>query len=317
MLRSRPMLKVQDGCDRFCTYCIVPYARGRSRSVPVEEVVRRVKELAAGGNKEIVLTGIHLGAYGKDLRPQTSLAELLKNLIPSPCPSPSRGDGGSYRLRLSSIDPDELSKDLISNLKSEISNHHICPHFHIPLQSGSDEILKKMGRKYTTAGYKNLISDLKSQVSNCAIGADVIVGFPGETKELFEETRAFVESISIDYLHVFPYSRRKLTVASKLKETVTNAEKHNRVKKLMEISNKKRLAFYRSFIGKQLNIVIEYKRDSSTGMLKGVSENYIPVLIDGGDELMGQLVKVRVTEVNNKTEVKGCSADLKTCATNK
>ncbi len=292
--KTRPMLKVQDGCDRFCTYCIVPHARGRSRSVPVKEVVKRIKELVAAGNKEIVLTGIHLGAYGKDLRPQTGLAELLLKICDR-----------SARLRLSSIDPDELSEDLISNLKFEISNRRVCPHFHIPLQSGSDEILKKMGRRYTTAQYRAQISNLRSEISNCAIGADVIVGFPGETKELFEETKKFIDSLPVDYLHVFPYSRRELTAASKLKETVPNTEKHRRVKVLMDISKKRRLSFYKSFIGKDLHIVIEYKRDKMTGLLKGVSENYIPVLVAGGDELMGELVKVKVTEVNNRSEVKG------------
>ncbi len=288
-VRTRPQIKVQDGCNNYCTYCIVPYARGRSRSASPEEVLKQVGEFARSGCHEIVLTGIHLGAYGADLQPRTNLLDLLKLITIHP-----------LRFRLSSIDPNEWSDELI---KFVAANANICPHFHIPLQSGDNEILKRMGRKYTINDYRRIISKLKIPASpaggqnpNCCIGSDVIVGFPGETKEHFERTRAFIESLPLTYLHVFPYSMRPLTAASKFKDTVTTAEKHERVFALREISLKKRQEYYRSQIGREMDVVIENKRDRRTGKLKGISANYMPVLLDGRDKMLGKRCKTWIID---------------------
>lgn len=310
--KTRPQLKIQDGCDRFCAYCIVPYARGRSRSLPPDEIIKSVKYLQTAGYGEIVLTGIHLGGYGRDLSPETSLLELLKKFTRYEvrgAPARRRVSGGrcDFRVRLSSIDPDEWTPELIA---FAASSKWICPHFHIPLQSGDDETLQEMGRRYTTAEYRKLVLDLKSKISNCAIGADVIVGFPGETDAHFERTAEFIEDLPIDYLHVFPYSRRAPTKAAAFKETVSMSEKQKRAKHLTAISEKKREAFYKSFIGKKLEVVIERGRDRENGLLKGISENYIPILIEGGDDLMGRMQKVIVTEVRGrKSEVRGRRTD--------
>ncbi|PIR18362.1 MAG: tRNA (N(6)-L-threonylcarbamoyladenosine(37)-C(2))-methylthiotransferase MtaB [Deltaproteobacteria bacterium CG11_big_fil_rev_8_21_14_0_20_49_13] len=322
--KSRPQLKIQDGCNNFCAYCIVPYARGRSRSVPPEEVVSRVSELRDAGFKEVVLTGIHVGGYGADLEPKTTLVELLRGLCHSEpegrripqdpslslrMTSDSTHNDTHFRIRLSSIDPDEWDDAIMD---------HVCPHFHIPLQSGDDEILRAMGRKYTTEDYRKLIegiairgsqrSDIRSQIfptsdlrplaSSPAIGADVIVGFPGETDDHFERTKNFVSSLPLTYLHVFPYSRRKLTAAANLKETVPDPVKAERADILRKISEKKRFDFYKSFIGKTVRVVVEMKRDRRTGLLKGVSENYIPVLFEGDDRLMAKIVTVEIEGVN-------------------
>ncbi|MBI2974964.1 MAG: MiaB/RimO family radical SAM methylthiotransferase [Deltaproteobacteria bacterium] len=296
--RARPNLKIQDGCDRFCAYCIVPYARGRSRSMPVKDVLEQLDLMHKAGIAEIVLTGIHLGGYGLDLKPETTLLGLLKKITPSPSPLP-RGEkvdtDHCFRIRLSSIDPDEWSDELID---FAAQNKMIARHFHIPLQSGDDEILQKMGRRYTTERYFRLLSDIKSKAPDCAIGADVIVGFPGETREHFERTRQFIEKTPIDYLHVFPYSRRSQTASAKLEDTVSKAEKHRRASVLRAISAKKRAEFYKKMAGKKIDVVIEVNRDKKTGRLKGISGNYIPVLLDGDDGLLGRMVNVTLAEEN-------------------
>jgi len=179
-------------------------------------------------------------------------------------------------------------------------NTKLCRFLHSPVQSASSEILKKMGRRYTTGQYKKLVSDLKLKVSGCAIGADVIVGFPGETKESFERTRKFIEDLPTDYLHVFPYSERRLTAAAKLKETVSNKEKQERVGILREFSRRKREVFYKMHVNKELTVVIERRRDKKTGLLKGISGNHIPVLIKGSDELMGKMIMRRIYEIDRR-----------------
>jgi threonylcarbamoyladenosine tRNA methylthiotransferase MtaB len=294
--RSRPNLKIQDGCDRFCTYCIVPYARGRSRSMSVKDVLDQIDSMRNAGIAEIVLTGIHLGGYGLDLEPKTNLLELLKKITPSPSPLPRGervGTDHHLRIRLSSIDPDEWSNELIDFVAQ---NKTIAPHFHIPLQSGDNEILRGMGRKYTTERYFRLLSDIKSKAPDCAIGADVIAGFPGETQKHFETTRIFIEKAPINYLHVFPYSRRSQTASAKLEDTVSKAEKHRRVSVLRALSAKRRTEFYKKTAGKKIDVVIEVNRDKKTGKLKGISENYIPVLLDGDDDLLGRLVSITLAE---------------------
>ena len=280
--RTRPLVKIQDGCDRFCAYCIVPFARGGNKSMPKDEVLRRVLSIKDSGYSEAVLTGIHLGGYGKDLSPKETLVGLLKDI----CATAGKG----FRIRLSSIDPDEWTDELLDLVTKEPA---ICPHFHIPLQSGDDEILKKMKRRYNTVEFKSLVSKLKKKLPDSAIGADVIVGFPGETNAHFEGTRRFIEGLDIAYLHVFSYSRRTGTAADKMSGQVPEREKKRRADILRKISEEKRAWFVKSQVGKKLRVVIEAKRDKKTGKLKGVSENYIPVLLDGGDEMMKKQVDVK------------------------
>ena len=283
--RSRPQLKIQDGCNNFCSYCIVPYARGRSRSVSPEKVIEQIEAIAKQGYNEVVLTGIHLGHYGLDLSPKMNLFELLSHLNDQR----STINDQRPRLRLSSIDPDDWSEDLIILVTT---TKNICPHFHIPLQSGDDTILKAMGRRYTTEKYTGLVKKLKERLPDASIGADVIVGFPGETDELFENTRKFIESLPLTYLHVFPFSKRPGTKAAELKDDVPNREKQRRVTILRDITDKMKKSYFDSFIGRELKVIIEVKRDKTTGCYKGVSENYIPVQIEKAcSGLVGVMVK--------------------------
>jgi len=286
--RARPQLKIQDGCDRSCAYCIVPFARGKNRSMPESDVIGHVSMLKAGGAKEAVLTGIRLGGYGKEMSPPSDLAGLLGKITPYA--------DEDFRIRLSSIEPDEWDDGLVKIVSKE---PWICPHFHIPLQSGDDEILGLMGRSYTTAGYRDLLARLKAGRPDAAIGADVIVGFPGETEEHFRRTFDFIKGADIDYLHVFPYSRRSGTAAAKMKGHVQEKEKQRRAAALRTLSEEKKLSFHRANIGRKLRVVIEVKRDRKTGGLKGVSENYIQVLFNGGDGIMGTAANVLVTGLND------------------
>ena len=288
--RTRPQIKIQDGCNRFCSYCIVPYARGRSRSLTKEMVFGHLKQMFLMGNAEVVLTGIHLGAYGADLSPKATLLHLLKEIRAEFLPK------YKFRIRLSSIDPDEVTDELATFIKE---NDFICRHLHIPLQSGSDAILKLMKRPYSTKEYKDLIDSIKTKVENISIGTDVIVGFPGEDERLFNETLNFLKELNISYLNVFPYSKRKLTAAFNMKETATHKEKQTRVKKLMGLSDQMKNSFYKENIGKVFEIVVETKRDKKTGLLRGFTSNYIPVLLDGGDFLMGKMAVVKIGVVDN------------------
>lgn len=288
--RVRPQIKIQDGCNRFCSYCIVPYARGRSRSLARGKVLNHLEQMLLRGNAEIILTGIHLGAYGHDFSPKTTLIELLKEIAGKFLPK------YKFRIRLSSIDPDEVSRELVGLIRD---NDFICRHLHIPLQSGSDAILRLMKRPYLTGEYERLVDLIKSEIKDVSIGTDVIVGFPGEDEALFNDTLNFLEKINISYLHVFPYSKRKLTAAFNMKETAMRKEKQTRVKKLMELSNKKREAFYKENIGKVAEIIIEMGRDKKTSLLKGFTSNYIPVLVEGDDSIMGKMVSVKIEEVDD------------------
>jgi threonylcarbamoyladenosine tRNA methylthiotransferase MtaB len=268
---TRAFLKVQDGCDAFCRYCIVPIARGRSRSLPGKDVLERAASLVAAGHREIVLTGVHLGAYGADLRPQTDLLALCRNI-----------EEGNVlkRLRLSSIEPREISDEMIAHMRQ---SRVLCGHFHIPLQSGDDETLKRMGRDYDRGFFRERVEKIADALPEAAIGIDVMTGFPGEDEKAFENTLEFVESLPVAYLHVFPYSERPGTAAMKLPDRVPDPVKSLRGRKLRALGQRKRRAFAERFLGKTLAVLVEDRRDRSTGMLKGFSRNYVPVLIEKGD----------------------------------
>jgi threonylcarbamoyladenosine tRNA methylthiotransferase MtaB len=285
--RTRAFLKVQDGCNSFCSYCTVPYARGRNRSLPLERVLFQARGLAALGFKEIVLTGIHLGTYGEDLVPSPSLLTLLKSL---------EKEDLSLRLRLSSVEPREFNPSLMEYLAC---SRRVCPHLHIPLQSGDDRILRRMNRNYSTAFFADLVNRLAQTIPGAAIGADVIGGFPGEDDSAFLNTMTMIENLPLAYLHVFPFSKRKGTPAAAFPGQVPPQVIRARCHALRELGEKKRDSFSRSFLGQRLKVLVEGKRDRESGLLKGFSANYIPVLLPGGEELMDQEVEAEVTEVRH------------------
>jgi len=291
--RTRPFLKVQDGCDTFCTYCIVPYARGRSRSMPLESVLKHIRNLKRAGFHEVVLTGVHLGAYGLDLSPKTSLTALLDRI---------RESNNMDRVRLSSIETHELTDDIITIVyESDI----FCDHFHIPLQSGDDGILKKMHRDYTSSFFIDLIVKIKDQVPDAAIGVDTLIGFPGETEKAFENTYSLIEKLPVTYLHVFPFSSRPGTPASKYSQKVSSKIIKARCEKMRQLGNEKKRIFYETFMGKTVEVLIESKRDKATGLLKGITSNYIPVHVVGKDELINTLVQVNIEEIKKNNTVFG------------
>jgi len=291
--RTRPFLKIQDGCDTFCTYCIVPYARGRSRSMPFESVLKNIHCLKQAGFHEVVLTGVHLGAYGLDLSPQTSLTALLDHI---------RISNAMDRVRLSSIEPHELTQTIIELIaKTEI----FCDHFHIPLQSGDDRILESMHRPYTSSLFRNLIVKIKDQVPDPAIGVDILIGFPGETEKAFENTYSLIETLPVTYLHVFPFSSRPGTPASRYPQKVPQKTIKTRCEKMRRLGNEKKRIFYETFMEKTVEILIESKRDNATGLLKGITSNYIPVHIAGKDDLFNTMVRVVIEKIEKNNTVFG------------
>jgi len=286
--RTRANIKIQDGCNFRCHYCIVPYVRGKSRSNPLANVVEQAKIIADKGYKELIFTGIHLGQWGLDLEPKNNLAGLLKEIEKIDSPK---------RYRLSSIDPVECSDELLETL---CASNKFCRHFHISLQNGSDEILKAMNRRYSVEYYSELIERINNLFPGIAIGSDIIVGYPGETDKHFEETVQNLKKLPLSYIHVFSYSRREGTPAFEMKNQVKESVKKERNKILTDLAKEKNLAFRKSFLNKELEVLIEVKRDKKTGLLKGLSGNYIEVLIDADDKYKNSLVKVRIDEVNEK-----------------
>lgn len=277
--RSRAFMKVQDGCNFACSYCAVPKARGKSRSLAIEDVLKAVGELNNQGYREIILTGIHIGTYGLDLEPKTSLLELMDK-ITEKCPD--------IRIRLSSIEPQEVTEELLYLIKER----NICSHLHIPLQSGSDRILKLMNRRYTTRQYQQLINRIITELPGISIGTDIITGFPGESDKDFRHTVKFIEQLPLSYMHVFPYSKRPDTKASLMGDQISEKEKKSRVKKLMEISSNKKKAYISKNSGRVLNVIVE-KRDITTGYYNAISDNYLRVYIISEGLKSGSNLRVR------------------------
>ncbi len=291
--RTRPFLKIQDGCNAFCTYCIVPYARGRSRSLPLEAVLESIRRLKADGIHEVVLTGIHLGQYGLDLKPQTSLTDLMA-AIEAAAPM--------ERIRISSIEPAEISDELIDRVaRSQI----FCRHFHIPLQSGDNEVLMRMNRPYTREMFQHLVCRIHNRIPEAAVGADVLVGFPGESDTAFDQTVSLITALPITYLHVFPFSPRKGTPAYDFADQVPHSVVKTRCSALRALGNAKKKSFYRSRIGKEAEILIEGARDEATGLLKGLTSNYIPVMVEGNDHLRNTLAKARIIRFQGEAAMFG------------
>lgn len=265
--RTRAFLKVQDGCDYKCTYCTIPMARGVSRSDTIENIIKNAQEISERGIKEIVLTGVNIGDYGKgefgNKRHEHTFLDLITELDKVK---------GIERIRISSIEPNLLKDEAIELVANSRS---FVPHFHIPLQSGSDDILKKMKRRYLTKLYTDRINKIRETIPHCAIGVDVIVGFPGETEEYFLETYRFLNQLPISYLHVFTYSERSNTEASDMEESVPVSERKRRNKMLRILSEKKKREFYESQLGKKLPVL--WEDEEKNGLMFGFTENYVRV----------------------------------------
>ena len=265
--RTRAFLKVQDGCDYKCTYCTIPMARGVSRSDTIENIIKNAQEISERGIKEIVLTGVNIGDYGKgefgNKRHEHTFLDLITELDKVK---------GIERIRISSIEPNLLKDEAIELVANSRS---FVPHFHIPLQSGSDDILKKMKRRYLTKLYTDRINKIRETISHCAIGVDVIVGFPGETEEYFLDTYRFLNQLPISYLHVFTYSERSNTEASDMEGSVPVSERKRRNKMLRILSEKKKREFYESQLGKKLPVL--WEDEEKNGLMFGFTENYVRV----------------------------------------
>lgn len=277
---TRAFVKIQDGCNAFCSYCIIPYVRGRIRSKNKKDVISEVTELVKEGYKEIVLTGIHTGKYGLDIN--SSLEELLENLVKIP---------GLYRIRLSSIEINEITPRIIKLLKE---NSIMAKHLHIPLQSGSDKILKLMNRKYTKEEFLNKIRILK-EIPEISLTTDLIVGFPGETEREHQETLETLNEIKFTKIHTFPYSKRKGTPASIMEGQVSPEEKKKRVKEILEFSNKSELDFYKSNLDKVFDGVVEVHNNGKTVVH---TSNFIPVIVE--EKINNNaIVKIKITNIKN------------------
>ncbi|HAI20689.1 MAG TPA: tRNA (N(6)-L-threonylcarbamoyladenosine(37)-C(2))-methylthiotransferase MtaB [Clostridiales bacterium UBA8153] len=277
--RSRALLKIQDGCDGSCTYCIVPAARGPARSRSAESVLRDACRLLEAGYQEIVLTGIRLGAYGRDLG-DIDLAGIIARL----------GELGRFRLRLSSLEPEDVTGRLVEALAA---SPVICPHLHLPLQSGSDRILASMGRRYRAAGFAQLVEGVRGIWPDAAVTTDVIVGFPGEGAREYEETLALVEKLAFSRLHVFKYSPRPGTPARDFPEQVPAAEKAGRSLALIRLGRRLAHEFHRGFVGRHVEVLVEEEPDR--GLLQGLTGHYVRARFAGSSRWCHRLVTVRVT----------------------
>lgn len=280
--RTRAYLKIQDGCSQYCAYCKVPYARGPSRSRPAASVIEQVAEIVEQGYREIVLTGVHLGGYGRDLEPPITLSDIVEQIAAVP---------GLERVRISSVDPNEVDAKLIDLVAG---NPKVCRHLHIPLQSGSDLILQRMRRRYQTADFRRIVETVRARVPEVAVTTDVIVGFPGETPALFAETYTFLRETAPCKIHVFPYSPRKGTPAAAFPDQVSKLEKEERSRTLIALSDELGAAFQQQFVGKVVQVLFEREQD---GKLVGHTDNYLQVAVPAGcasDWLVGAIANVKV-----------------------
>ncbi|MDW2886313.1 tRNA (N(6)-L-threonylcarbamoyladenosine(37)-C(2))-methylthiotransferase MtaB [Exiguobacterium artemiae] len=281
--RTRASLKIQEGCNNFCTFCIIPWARGLMRSRQPEDVLKQAQQLVDAGYKEIVLTGIHTGGYGEDLK-DYNLAKLLKAL---------ESVTGLERLRISSIEASQITDEVLDVLKD---SPIVVRHLHVPIQSGSDTVLRRMRRKYTMAEFGERITRLKEVLPDCAITSDVIVGFPGETEEEFMETFNFINDHKFSELHVFPYSKRTGTPAAMMDDQVDEQVKEQRVARLIALSDQLAKEYASKYEGELLEIIPEEFSEEAGGRLVGYTDNYLRVAIEGDESLIGQLVRVKISK---------------------
>ncbi len=298
---TRAFLKIQEGCNYSCTYCIIPTARGLSRSVAPREVIEQVRQLADAGYQEIVLTGIHLGGYGQDLKPRADLGTLVEMIAES---------GLIRRLRLSSLDPREVPERLLDSIAG---SDVVCPHLHICAQAGNDEILQRMRRNYDAAYYRDLLHGVRERMPEAALGSDIIVGFPGETDAQFESSLEYFAALPLTYFHVFPFSSRRGTIAASLPDSVSTSVKKSRARRMRELGGQKKSDFYAGFLGRQISLLVEAKVNKISGLQRGFSRNYLPVAVAAAADLANQEVDVRIDEFRNgwlTGKVSGANADL-------
>ena len=277
--RTRAYLKIQDGCNRFCSYCIIPTARGRERSKPLEDIKSEVSSIAKMGHKEIVLVGINLSAYGNDI--EATLCDAVDVVC---------AVDGIERVRLGSLEPDIFTDEMMTRLKNQPK---FCPQFHFSLQSGCDQTLKRMNRHYDTEFYRNLIKRVRNNFDNAAITTDIMVGFAGESEDEFEQSLGFAREIGFARAHIFAYSRRTGTVAARAKNQVTNAEKRTRSQKMIAVTKESETAFLKSQVGKVCSVLFETKRGN---LNEGYTKNYTYVKVDSPDDLCGEIRDVRITD---------------------
>lgn len=285
--RTRYFLKVQDGCDYFCTYCTIPFARGRSRSGTIEMLTRQARDVAAEGGREIVITGVNIGDFGKNTGEK--FIDLVKALD---------AVEGIERYRISSIEPDLLDDEIIDYVAT---SRRFMPHFHIPLQSGSDEVLRLMHRHYDTALYARKIEKIRETIPHAFIGVDLIVGARGETQELFEQSHRFVESLDVSRLHVFPYSERPGTVALRIDHVVGKHEKEERVEQMLRLSDEKLRRFTSRFTGTRRPVLLEHPRRGSN-VMHGFTDNYLRVEVPSDPSLANKIVPVELGGISDDVE---------------
>ena len=279
--KTRAVIKVQDGCDRFCSYCIIPYARGRIRSRLPESILKEIEEISKEGIKEVVITGIHVASYGKDFRNSYKLIDLLEDI---------NKIEGIKRIRLGSLEPTLITEEFVNRLTKL---EKICDHFHLSLQSGCDETLKRMNRKYTTKEFKNCTDLLKNAYPNVALTTDIIVGFPGETDEEFEKTYNFLKDIDFYKMHVFKYSPRKGTKAAVMKNQIDGNIKEKRSERLIKLSDNNEKLHNDKYVGKELEVLFE---EQDGEYIKGHTTNYIVVKVKAGSEIENSIEKVKIAE---------------------
>ncbi len=283
--KTRANIKIQDGCSQFCSYCIIPYVRGPIRSRRHEDIVEEIKKVAGNGYKEIVLNGIHISSYGKDIHEQDALIRLIEDI------NKIEGIG---RIRLGSLEPKLITEDFISRY-SKLDK--VCDHFHLSLQSGSDSVLKRMNRKYTTSEYKNNVEIIRKYMPYAGITTDIIVGFPGETEEEFNETLEFVKTIRFSRIHVFKYSVREGTKAAEMTDQVEDSVKAHRSRVLINSSNVISMEFMKQFIGKTMPVLIETQKKEN--IFEGYTTNYLKVLIKSDMNIKNKIVNPQIKNVRN------------------
>ena len=278
--RTRAMLKMEDGCVNFCSYCIIPYARGRIRSLPVEDCVRQARELVEQGYQEIVLTGIEISSWGQDLEGEETLIDAVEAIC--------RALPGHIRVRLGSLEPRTITKDFCRRCAAL---ENLCPHFHLSMQSGCDSVLARMNRKYDSARYYESVQLLREVYDRPGITTDLIVGFPGETEEEFSQTLDFIQKCAFSAMHIFPYSRRPGTPAAKMPGQVPNAEKEARCRRAAQVAQKMEEDYLDSFLGQEVPVLFEEERE---GFWRGHTTRYVQVAAQSGEDLHNRLCTVRL-----------------------
>lgn len=290
--KTRAFLKIQDGCNRFCSYCLIPFARGAVCSKEPEKIIKEVKELAAHGFKEIILSGIHIASYGADLSGDWNLVRILQKIDTVE---------GIERVRIGSIDPQFFTEGVIEKISSL---KKLCPHFHLSLQSGCDETLKRMNRRYTTSEYRKIVEDLRENIKNVSITTDIIAGFPGETEEEFNITYEFLKEIKLSKMHIFKYSPRKGTKAAEMMNQVDGRVKDERSSKLIELDKELEREFMSRFIGEDMPVLYEQKHNGLEGVYEGYTSNYIKVVASSNRSIDEQIVNTKLTEIKGE-QIKG------------